>query len=415
MKRALLIAYHFPPVGFSSGVQRSLKFAQYLPEFGWLPSVLTVNPRAYEIVNDRQLDEVPASVSVNRAYALDTARHLAIGGRYLKIMALPDRWVSWCLSGVVSGLNIIRKSQPTVIWSTYPIATAHLIGLLLHQITGIPWVADFRDSMTEDNYPTDKRKRKIFQWLERATIRHCERAVFTTPGAIEMYQERYQLVPQFRWKLIPNGFDEKNFIRAEERVTPLQTKNPGNAGQTVLLHSGVIYPSERDPRAFFSAVAKLKERQQINANTLRIVLRSTGHDDYIRNLINTKNIDDIVFLEPGISYEAALTEMLAVDGLIIFQAENCNHQIPAKVYEYLRAKRPIVAFTDLGGDTANLLRQLGVDTIFPLNDKDKITHGLYSFIQKAIGDNAAIAQTNDILRFSRCAATEQLAEVFDSI
>lgn len=151
-KRVLLIAYHFPPIRISSGIQRTLKFATYLQAFGWKPTVLTVHPRAYETVSDDQLSEVPGDIVVQRAFAMDTARHLAVRGRYMGSLALPDRWISWLPAAVWDGLRLIREQRPAVIWSTFPIATAHLIGGVLHWATGLPWIADFRDSMTEDDY-----------------------------------------------------------------------------------------------------------------------------------------------------------------------------------------------------------------------------------------------------------------------
>src|SRR5690349_24233327 len=104
--RVLMIAYHFPPLRGSSGIQRTLRFCQYLPEFGWTPLVLTANERAYESVDQASLREIPEGLVVRRAFALNTARHLAIAGRYPARLAIPDRWVSWVLGGVLAGLGM---------------------------------------------------------------------------------------------------------------------------------------------------------------------------------------------------------------------------------------------------------------------------------------------------------------------
>src|SRR3990170_1185865 len=147
MRNILMIAYHYPPYPSGSGIHRTLKFSQYLPEHDWKPVMLTPNPRAYfESRNDR-IPEIPPTVSVTRAFALDAARHLSFRGSYFRFTALPDRWASWWLGAVPAGLRLIRAHRPDIIWSTYPIATAHLIGLTLHRLSGIPWVADFRDPM----------------------------------------------------------------------------------------------------------------------------------------------------------------------------------------------------------------------------------------------------------------------------
>ena len=72
--------------------------------------------------------------------------------------------------------------------------------------------------------------------------------------------------------------------------------------------------------------------------------------------------------------------MLNADGLLVLQAANCNHQIPAKIYEYLRAGRPILALTDLAGDTAGALQRLGIDTIAALDSTPQIAQALLRFI-----------------------------------
>ncbi|MGZ4960703.1 MAG: glycosyltransferase [Methylomonas sp.] len=414
MKNILMIAYHFPPIRVSSGIQRTLKFANYLLEHDWKAQVLTVSANAYERVGDDQMHEVPPEVVVNRAYALDTARHLSIKGRYLGWMALPDRWVSWCIAGTFNGLQMIRQYRPKVIWSTYPIATAHLLGLILHRISGIPWVADFRDSMTEDEYPTNPTQRKIYRWIERQTVTHCSRAVFTTPGAIRMYAERYPEIPESRWALIPNGFDEENFARAEKSAAYAQAMaNKGD--QVVLLHSGVLYPSERDPRQFFTALAELKKAVKIRSGQFKVILRATGHDDLHRQLIEQNELQDIVALEPNVPYETALAEMLTVDGLLIFQASNCNHQIPAKIYEYFRARRPILALTDPEGDTAKVLMDAGLTSIAALDDKDAIAKLILEFIDNIHSHKNNIASDEVIASHSRKARTQLLAEILNDI
>jgi len=109
--RVLMIAYHFPPLRGSSGIQRTLRFCRYLPEFGWNPVVLTAHPRAYDDVDMASVREIPAGVAVHRAFALNTARHLSIRGRYPALLALPDRWSSWFAGAVTSGLVLIRRDE----------------------------------------------------------------------------------------------------------------------------------------------------------------------------------------------------------------------------------------------------------------------------------------------------------------
>jgi glycosyltransferase involved in cell wall biosynthesis len=412
-KRVLMIAYHYPPMRGSSGIQRTLKFSQYLPQSGWAPVMLSAHPRAYANPGDDQMGDIPASVPVTRAFALDTARHLAVGGRYAGFMALPDRWASWCLGAIPAGWRLIRQHRPAVIWSTYPIASAHLIGLVLRRLTGLPWVADLRDPMTDVSYPSDPRTRRVFQWIERKTIEHCTVAVCTTPGAIKTYETRFPEIPRERFRLIENAYDEENFADAERAGA---APAPGaHGGPLTLVHSGIIYPSERDPVPLFQALAALQQRGAVSGATLRVVLRATAHDDYLAGLIAEHGIGDIVQLAPHVPYRTALAEMLNADGLLILQATNCNHQVPAKLYEYLRARRPILALTDSDGDTAATLRQAGVDSIAPLDQKDAIIEALPRFLEQVRQGTAPLAPAAVIAAHSRRARTEQLAQLLDQV
>jgi hypothetical protein len=409
MKKILMIAFHYPPWSGGSGIQRALKFSEYLPELGWQPLILTAHPRAYPQVGNEQLEQIPVNVVVKRAFALDVARHLSLRGVYPRWLALPDRWGSWWLGAVPAGLQLIRRYRPTMLWSTYPTATAHLIGLTLHRLTGIPWIADFRDPMTEGAYPNDRMTRRVYRGIERHTVKYCAGAVFTAPGALRMYAERYAEIPPSRWSLIANGYDEEEFTAVERTIGSRTPLHP----QMVLVHSGVLYPSERDPRAFFGAVADLRNAGKISSHSLKIILRASGSEESYREMIRANGIEDIIFLEPPVPRPAALTEMIKANGLLLFQASNCNHQIPAKVYEYLRAKRPIFALTDPNGDTACLLRGMGTHTIVCLDSQAQIAQGMYEFLLKLRNGHDSITDGKAICLHSRKSRAQQLANFLD--
>jgi glycosyltransferase involved in cell wall biosynthesis len=410
-KRALIVAFHFPPHQGSSGIQRTLKFVKYLPEHGWEPIVLTAHPRAYPRKSQDQINDMPPGISVVQAFALDACRHLAIGSRYPKLLALPDRWSSWWLGAVTAGLQIIRRQRPAVLFTTYPIATAHLVGLTLNRLTGIPWIADFRDPMTDLDWPRDPTLYRVHEWLERTTLRNCRRAIVTTPGTLRMYAEKLPEVQQKKIRLIANGYDEENFSAAER----LNSQHPRAAGPRVLVHSGILYPEERDPTAFFKALGELRHAGAIDSRALRIVLRATGYDRYLAELVQKNSIESIVQLAPPLPYEAALAEMLHADGLLLFQAASCNLQVPAKLYEYLRARRPILALTDPVGDTAATMREAGLDTIARIDSKDSIRTGLMRFLSLLDAGNAPIPDNQVIARYSRRARTAELATLFDEV
>jgi glycosyltransferase involved in cell wall biosynthesis len=409
VKRVLMVAFHFPPQRGSSGVQRTLKFAQYLPAHGWRPSVLTAAARAHASTGADQLGEIAPGLEVKRAFALDSARHLAIKGRYLGLTALPDRWISWALGAVPAGLGMIRRLRPAVLWSTYPIATAHLIGLALHRLSGVPWVADMRDPMLDDEYPRGRLARKAAAWIEARTVAACSRVVCTTPGALRSYRARYPELPAARFALIENGYDEENFSAAERlAAAPRAADAP-----LVLLHSGIIYPSERDPRPLFAALAALLHDGLVAGVKLRVVLRASVHEHFLRQLSAEHGLQQVVEVAPPLPYAEALAEMLAADGLLLLQAANCNDQIPAKLYEYLRARRPILALTDSAGDTAQALRQAGIDSIGPLDDQPAIMTALAAFLAGLA--SAQLPSAAIVASHARSARAAQLAALFDAV
>jgi len=411
-RRVLIVAYHYPPVAGSSGVQRTLKFTAYLRDHGWEPIVLTVQPRAFERVTDGQMAEIPPGLRVERAFALDSARHLSIKGRFPTRLAMPDRWCSWWPDAVRRGLKLIREERPAVLMSTFPIASAHLIAKTLQQRSGLPWVADFRDNMTDPEYPPDPKIWRFNRRLEEQTVQRCARAVFTTRGALQMYAERYPALPAARWAIVENGYDEENFKDAERDRTPTP-RDP--AAPLRLVHSGILYPAERDPRAFFAAIARLKASGDLSAGRVRIVLRATASDEVYRPQLAEAGIADLVELAPPVSYRQALQEMLDADGLLLFQATMANHQIPAKLYEYMRAGRPILALTDPDGDTAAAMRAARTGVICKLADADDITVQLKAFVDGLRSGQVQGTARAEAERHSRRARTAELAALLNDV
>jgi len=405
-RRVLMVAYHFPPLAGSSGIQRTLRFAQYLPDFGWDPIVLTAHPRAYARTSEDQLGDIDDQVHVIRAQAWDTARHFALAGRYPRFLARPDRWASWWLGAVPVGLRAIRRLRPDAIWSTYPIATAHRIGASLAARSGLPWVADFRDPMAQDEYPADPVTRRAFFRIERGAVMRASRSTFTTPGATEIYADRYPERAD-RLRLVENGYDEETFAGVQ---VPPEALNPG---RVTLVHSGVVYPRERNPRELFAAMQALKRDAPATFDGLRIRFRAAVNERRLSDLAAEHDVADAVEILPPVTYREALREMLRADGLLVLQASNCNQQVPAKLYEYFRARRPILVLTDPLGDTARVARDAGIEAIAPLDDATAIARLLARFASDPA--SRSMASEEAIASASRRARTGQLAALLDEV
>ncbi|REL33987.1 glycosyltransferase [Thalassotalea euphylliae] len=393
--RCLYVAFHYPPILGSSGVHRTLAFTRHLAENDWDVDVLTGSLKAYDRWEASQLSFIPEKVNVIRAFGRNTAKHLSIKGKYLGLMALPDNWQSWIFGGVISGLFSTLRNRPDILVSTYPIASAHIIAYVLHKLSGIPWVADLRDPMAQEGYPSNPRKKRIFQWLERKMVKHCHHIILTTPGAKALYVERFPETSDDKWKIVPNGYDIAMFESLQT------TSNRQQSEKIILLHSGVVYPSERDPKPLFHAISALKKSGQLTVSNFELRLRATGHDAIYQPLLAEMNIEDIVKLEAPVPFHDALKEMIMVDGLLLMQAANCDYQIPAKAYEYIRVGKPIFALTTEQGDTGQLMAKQPNSVIAPLDDASTIEHQLMNYLKQLRNGELAPLPEEEILRYSR--------------
>jgi glycosyltransferase involved in cell wall biosynthesis len=426
-RTVLLVAYHFPPLRGSSGMQRTLRFARHLPKFGWRPIVLSIDPGAYEETGETSGNEVPPELEVHRAFGFNAARKLSLFGRYPEWVALPDRWANWRFWAVRKALRLIRSERIDAIWTTFPIATAHTIGRDVALRARIPWIAEFRDPMWQSDWPPEPAANVAWKKLEKEIFTTANWVVFTAPSAVGMYTERFPEFGASKIAVIENGYDEETFRRAEAALRSRgeaagsSSPAPGaaasgavrRAGPITLLHSGIVYRSERDPTQMFAAVAALKRKGLIGVDSLRIVLRASGAEGNYQGDLERHDIADIVRLEPAIDYVAALNEMLTVDGLLLLQAANCNAQIPAKLYEYLRARRPILALTDPTGDTARTLDAAGAGLIARLDSAADIEAALPRFLEQVRTGTARMPTDSTVARYSREAQSGELATLLE--
>ncbi len=308
-------------------------------------------------------------------------------------------------------MRMIRSWRPDVIWSTYPIATAHLIASALHRRAGLPWIADFRDPMAQDGYPADPKIWASYKRIESTTVRTAARSVFTSPGAVREYASRYPECAR------PPGADRERLRRGiirRDRHRRLRGRVRRTGGApVVLLHSGIVYPSERDPTQLFEALGRLRTAGRLPAGSVEFRFRASANDDLLRTLADRHGVADLVSVLPAIPYRDALAEMAGVDALLVMQASNCNAQIPAKVYEYLRAGRPIYALTDPAGDTAGLMRRAGVADVVPLDSADAIAASLPSFVARIRAATAVAPSREFASRCTRKERTRALAELLD--
>lgn len=382
MKNVLLISYHFPPDA-AVGAFRCQKFAKYLPAHGWIPHILTVKERHYHHLDPSRLSDV-ASARIVRTGSLpsplsalltvrsalwralgrsDVARpnleavasttrderqqpapgiRAAVRRLVLSLGRLPDDQIGWVPHAVSSGLRICRRQHIDAIVSTSPPHSAHLVGLLLKRMTGIRWVADFRDPWV--GHPVKllsqrtKLSDRIDARLERAVVLGADRVVLLTERMCISFLSRYPQQRQDKFSTIYNGFDADDFA-AVGPVSP----DPF----FTLAHIGSLY-HQRSPRGLLASIANLLQRGKIPRSDIRIVFMGETHDGQQPDVLGKSlGLTDLMQVSGPVSHRQALTGMRQADLLCLF-VQGWSEQIPAKTFEYLAAGAPILAVAGEG-------------------------------------------------------------------
>ncbi|WP_197513351.1 glycosyltransferase [Acidihalobacter aeolianus] len=388
--------------------------AEGLAEADYEPIILTTKPLAYPKLfsTSSQLSE---PFEIHRTFSLDAARHMALFGRYPEFLAQPDRWVSWWLSAVPHGLSLIRRRKPKVIWSTYPIATSHLIASTLHRLTGIPWIADFRDPMVLPAYPTPGATLATRQRLEQSTVTRAHTCVFVTQRSLDMCAERYMGVEHAHFELIPNGYDEQAFSSLfNDKQIPSEL-NEGIQKPLTLVHSGLLYSCGRNPQAFLEAIANLLKQGKLTRDALHIILRASGSEGHYESMVARYELHDIVEIAPMLERQDALVEQHRADGVLLFQGAEFNAQVPAKLYEYFRNGKPILALVDGAGETADIVLRENAGLVVDMNNVLAIETGLLEFIDKLKRRVITPVDGDALQKYSRRVGAQKLVSIIDKL
>lgn len=409
VKRVLMIAYHFPPIRGSSGVHRTLQFARHLPKYGWEGLVVSVSPRAYPMVADDLLEDLPPNLVVQRAFAFDSARHLSLRGRYLGLSAFPDRWVSWWPAGVLACFQLIRRYRPHALWSTYPVATAHLIGLTIRKATRLPWVADFRDPMVLQSQHASAAAHAIWRAFEKAVVRNASHCVFATNAMKSEYEDRFFNAVSPCCSVIENGYDEALFEKAERDGNESGRRHNGGVR---LLHSGLLYAQGRNPTYFFEALKQVLEKR---SESVSVTLRGSGTPQVYERIAAGIGLSAVVTVSQHIGYGQAIGEMLRADALILIQESTFNAQIPAKAYEYVRSGRPILALVDPHGDTARFLQRWDGIYYAPPDSLPSIRTALTGLLDDLASGKHPIRNEGEVNSLSRIARAAELSTLLDDL
>ena len=271
----------------------------------------------------------------------------------LAALRTPDSFQGFILPAITRALPILREGIDLV-YTTAPPFSDHLIGLALKQLTGVRWVAEFRDPWTDNrNQPAHLRSApadRLDVWLESACLLRADRVVSVSEGIQELLMAKVPSAPAHRFVLALNGIDE--LASVPERTIP--------EGPFRIVHTGSFYGC-RDPRPFLRALAAVVTRRGLTNADVRVDF--VGHcrtylGISVEQFASELDIGAMVHFHDWMPQEEARAISSAADLLLLpFPAR--PHLIPNKLYDYLGTRKPILAFLDGSGEPARMLRRLG--------------------------------------------------------
>ena len=427
MKKVLIITYYWPPAG-GPGVQRVLKFAKYLPQFGWQPIVLTVKDGEF-IARDESLSEdIPKNVKVFKTSSIepntiykrfvgmdqnailpdavltqkDVSWKKKIANWIRMNLFIPDAKIGWKPFAVSEGKQIIKEEKPDIIFSTSPPPTVHLIAQKLSRLSNIPWVADFRDPWTNIHYYKNQSMTRLTSGLDKKleseVLRQANRVTVVNKGFFDKTDE-------FTEHIISNGFDSDDLTPGEVPV--------GNKKFTIRY------------------VGSFKIRQYVDSffRILKEISGSTDRDVVKFEIIG--NLDPLVkkeIVKLNLKIEFNFTgymehkKALALSGssdllcLFIGKSDVSANLLSGKVFEYLMVKKPILAYGPVGGAADRLLSSTGSGKLFDYQDQAGAKDFIFN-LQKNWKENKSYLKFNEdeITKYERKALTWSLVNHFEEL
>ena len=393
LKKALLITYHFPPSA-ASGAFRLLGFARHLPTFGWQPIVVAPPTMPWEPVDSELARSLPEEVVV------EPVPYPASAPRLLRMFAQNAIWLPRAWSAC---RRMIREHRPDVILTSGPPHCVHVLGHYLKRWSGLPWVADLRDPWISDG--TVRRlswSARYAQRWERRVFANADRILANAPNACQLYQDAYPLQCD-KVVTLTNGFDPRDASPRERHDMQV----------TRLLHAGEIYAG-RDPLPLFQALAQLNAASAPHYQ-LEIIGRCESDGLALPNLLRQRGWDDFVALQGQRAYRDTLDAMDAADILVLFDSPGRTVGVPAKLYEYFGAGRPILALAEPDGDVAAILRASGVlHRVASPRNRDQIERAVRELTQALQSANGR-ANPPSLQQFTRANIARALAMQFDTL
>lgn len=424
--RALIVSYYFPPAG-GGGVQRVLKLCKHLPAFGWDVDVLAPDDPKWVAHDPGLAAEIPAGTVVHRARyrgpsderpaadvlaGAEGLRGVATrAGLYGRQLLVPDPRVVWVPDAARAAVRIVRERSASVVLTTSPPSSAHMIGNVVARRTGVPWIADLRDSwLANPHRRYDRRsvraKRAVLDTMARRTFARVSAVTAVTETIAD---EARALAPAGTPSaVISNGCDFDEFAGLEH--TP--------SDRLRILHAGFFF-GVRSPRPFLEALARLlADRPE-----LRDVVEARfvgGFRTADRQWAESLGLGAALRIDGFLPHDQALAAMKGADALLLLipRAGGLGLSVlSGKLFEYLAAERPVLALVPPEGIAADLLRSTGFARIADPDDVGAIREQLEDLVEAwragDLGDRPLPADLRE--RLDRRTRASEMADVFRSV
>ncbi len=431
-KKVLFITYYWPPSG-GAGVQRSLKFVNYLPEFGIEPVVLTVDESVatYPVRDETLSREVDASTRVIRTDSFEPLRWLSrlTGGkakiphggftgqrrekwsqRILRFIRgnffIPDARVGWVRHAVKTADRIIRQEAIETVLISSPPHSSQLIGLeLKKRFPKIHWMADMRDPWTDIYYYAE------FHMMEfvKAKDKQLERAVFENASSEEVVSDslarlfagKSTSIDSSKIHVIPNGFDGRDF---KQDIVP-----PADVFR--LTYVGTLAESYR-PELFFNVLAEVMSE----FSEVRFQVRFVGSPSVsLKHVLETEHLSDVTEFIGHVPHAEAVGYMRSSSVLLLFipDVDHAEGILTGKLFEYLGSRVPVVGNGPVNGDAAAILKETGAGLLFDRMDKQGLKNHLRDLVERW-KTNSDLRHTADIRKYERREQARQLASILST-
>ncbi|CAH0438396.1 glycosyl transferase [Clostridium neonatale] len=441
MKKVLIIAYYFPPLGWS-GVQRTLKFVKYLRDFDWDPIVVTVGETKFSILDKSLEDELPKGIKIIRVDDIVLKDVTDVMKRQIKgyveasinsisdeslkklyeeeiekkiselrdMVLLPDGNVIWA-NNVIKEINDkIDFTEIDVVYTTSSPYSAHIIGEYIKKEYSIPWIADFRDQWVDNpyiDYDKDSLRYKLEKNMEKNVVFNCDRLITVTPVITENYISTYK-IEKNKVITITNGYDEEDFKN-------IKSKKENN--KFTMIHNGSFY-LKRNPYTVARVIKKLVENEIIDEKKIEIILN--GNNDC--NIINKfKEImgkySDFIKINGYLSHEESLIKSNNADILLLIcgEEESSKQVYTGKVFEYLRLRKPVLSISPKGSLVDKLLDETECGINAEYNDIETIEKIILNYYNSWLKGNKIEVGAKNIEKYERKELTKKLVEIFNEV